>query len=56
VEFLIGAVVAIALSTGGLWYTIGKLVQEVKGHNKRLDRVDAKLDRLLNGQGGKNAT
>jgi hypothetical protein len=55
-EILIGAVVAVALSTGGLWYTIGKLVSEVRGHNKRLDKIDIKLDRLINGQGGKDAT
>jgi hypothetical protein len=54
-EILIAVGLGILASCGGLWYTVGRLTSEVKGHNKRLDKMDAKLDTIINGQGGKNA-
>jgi len=32
---------------GSLWYKLGKLTNEVKGHNDKLDSLDKKVERLI---------
>lgn len=40
---LLACIIAIMISQCGIWYVLGSLKREVKGHNKRLDYLSDEL-------------
>lgn len=46
-EVIIGVSIAILGSWGTIWYKLGKLTNEVKHHNRTLEVIGKKIDKLL---------
>ena len=46
IEIAVGVVTLLG-SWGAVWYRVGKLTTESKGHNQRLDKLEKKVDLIL---------
>lgn len=51
---ILGAVIAFVGLWGSLWYKLGKIETEVKGHNSRLDKLEKILTNFLERGGIRN--
>lgn len=49
--FLVPILVAVFAAWGALWYRLGKLAGEVRGHNVMLSRIKKKVEAIAEAQG-----